>query len=109
MKRTQAAALVAGATLGLAGVTLAVVLSRREGREATRKLLAKTSTVRAQARRASEIVAKTAVEQYQAQAPRAIGALNSVLAQAPQAAEVLSGRLPKLALNHKQETVEVKA
>ena len=109
MKRTQVAALVAGTALGLAGVTLGVVLSRKEGREATRKLLGKTSTMAKQARRTGELVAKTAFEQYQAQAPRAVEALNTVLAQAPQAAEALSGKLPKLALNHRHETAEVTA
>src|SRR5713101_4942338 len=49
MKRTQVAALVAGTALGLAGVTLGVVLSRKEGRAATRKLLGKTSTMAEQA------------------------------------------------------------
>ena len=109
MKRTQVAALVAGTALGLAGVTLGVVLSRKEGRAATRKLLGKTSTMAEQARRASEIVAKSAFEQYQAQAPRAVEALNTVLAQAPQAAEALSGKLPKLMLNHKHATADVTA
>src|SRR5260221_8671904 len=94
---------------GVGGVTWGVVLPRRGGRGATRKLLGKTSTMAEQARRTGELVAKTAFEQYQAQAPRAVEALNTVLAQAPQAAEALSGKLPKLALNHRHETAEVTA
>src|SRR5258708_20028320 len=97
MKRTQVAALVAGTALGLAGVTLGVVLSRKEGREATRKLLGKTSTMAEQARRTGELVAKTAFEQYQAQAPGAVEALNTVLARPPQPPQPLTAQFPNLA------------
>ncbi len=109
MKRGQVAALAFGAALGLTGVTVAVVLSRKEGREAARTLLGKTSTVAEQARKSGERVAKIAVEQYQAQAPRAIEALNSVMTQAPQTAEALSAKLPKFGLNGKHETAETTA
>ncbi len=94
MTRGQVAALVAGATLGLAGVTLAIVVSRAEGREAARRLLDRTAPVADQMRKAGERAARAAVEQYQANAPKAVGAFNSVLAQAPQAAETLRARLP---------------
>jgi hypothetical protein len=96
MKRAQAVALIAGAALGLTGVTIGIVLSRKEGREAARRLLSQSSVVASQARQVGGQVAKSAVAQYQAQAPRAVEVLNSVLAQAPQAAEVISARLPKL-------------
>lgn len=94
MKRGQVAALIAGAALGFAGVGVAIVVSRAEGREATRRLLDRTAPVAGQVRKASERVAKVAVEQYQANAPKAVEAFNSVLAQAPQAAETLRARLP---------------
>jgi hypothetical protein len=96
MKRAQAVALIAGAALGLTGVTIGIVLSRKEGREAARRLLSQSSVVASQARQVGGQVAKTAVAQYQAQAPRAVEALNTVLAQAPQAAEAISSRLPKV-------------
>lgn len=105
MKRSQAAALIAGAAFGLTAVGLGIVLSRKEGRDAARKFLAQSSVVADQARQ----VAKTAVAQYQAQAPRAVEALNTVLAQAPQAAEAISARLPKLAAVGKREPAEVTA
>lgn len=94
MKRGQVAALIAGAALGLAGVTLAIVVSREEGREAAKRMLDRTAPVADQVRKAGGRAAKAAVEQYQANAPKAIGAFNSVLAQAPQAAETLRARLP---------------
>ncbi len=109
MKRSQAAALIAGAALGLTAVGLGIVLSRKEGRDAARKFLAQSSVVADQARHVGEQVAKTAVAQYQAQAPRAVEALNSVLAQAPQAAEAISARLPKLVAVAKREPAEVTA
>ncbi len=109
MKRVQAAALLAGAALGLTGVTVGVVLSRKEGREAARKLLARTGAVAEQARQVGGQMAKSAVAQYQAQAPRALEALNAVLARAPQAAEAISTRLPKIASAAKRELAEVTA
>lgn len=106
MKRGQVAALVAGATLGLAGVSLAIVVSRAEGREAARRLMDRTAPVADQVRKAGERAAKVAVEQYQANAPKAVEAFNSVLAQAPQAAETLRARLP---IGAKAEPVGVRA
>lgn len=94
MKRGQVAALIAGATLGLAGVTLAVVVSRAEGREAARRMLDRTAPVADQVRKAGERAAKVAVAQYQVSAPKAVEAFNTVLAQAPQAAGTLRERLP---------------
>lgn len=109
MKKTQAAALIAGAAFGLTAATVGVVLSRREGREAARRLLDKSAPVGRQVRDLSGRVAKTAVAQYQAQAPRAKSALNGVLAQAPQAAEALSAKLPKLGVGAKPEPATVTA
>lgn len=99
MRKAQVAALLAGAALGLAGVTLAVVLSRQEGRDAARRLVSQTAPVAEQVRRAGGVAVKTAVEQYQAQAPRAAEALNTLgttLAQAPQAAEAITAKLPRV-------------
>ena len=109
MKRTQLAALFAGAALGLTGVTLAVVLSRQEGRDAARKLLNRAAPVAEQARKAGERVAATAVEQYQAIAPKAVEALNTVRAQAPQLAETVVSKLPMVSANGKHEPVTVDA
>jgi hypothetical protein len=99
MKRGQVAALLAGAVLGLASVTLAVVVSRKEGREAALHLLERSTVVADQARKAGERVARTAVEQYQANAPKAAEVIGNVMAQAPQAAEAISARLPRVPLN----------
>ncbi len=106
MKRGQVAALVAGTTVGLAGVALALVVSRAEGRAAARRVIARTGPVAEQVRKAGERAARVAVEQYQANAPRAVEAFNSVLAQAPQAAETLRARLP---IGAKAEPVAVRA
>jgi hypothetical protein len=102
MKRAQVAALVAGAALGLAGVTAAVVVFSREESRAKAIELAKTSAKLGkqggktagewitqgtkvagdwadQARQFGGGVAKQAVEQYQAQAPKAVETLNNLL------------------------------
>lgn len=109
MKRTQVAALLAGAALGLAGVAVAVVLSRKEGRETARKLLAKTEPVAEQARKAGERVLKTATEQYQVLAPKAAGVVQTVREQAPRAAETVAGILPRRSQNGKTEPEEITA
>lgn len=113
MKRAQAVALVAGTVLGLASVTAGVVLTRKEGREAARRLMGTSSTVAEQARKTGGTVARTAVARYQAQAPRAIEALSAALTQAPQAVEALSAKLPKGLRTGKPESapelVEVQA
>jgi hypothetical protein len=95
MKKAQVAALLAGAALGLAGVTVTVVLARHEGREAARRLLAKTEPMAKRAREAGEHVVKTTTEQYHAMAPQAV--------------EKLSGVLPRLAPNGKKASAEVTA
>ena len=107
MKRGQVAALLAGAALGLAGVTLAVIVSRKEGREAAMRFLERSGTVAEQARKAGERVARTAVEQYQATAPKAAEVIGNVIAQAPQAAEAISAKLPRVTLNGRTQPAEV--
>jgi hypothetical protein len=111
MKRGQVVALIAGATVGIAGVTLGVILARKEGRDAARRFLDESqlgqkSVQAAQqfatsARKMSEQVARTAAEQYQTQMPKAREALNNVIQQAPQAAGALAAVMPRRALNGK--------
>lgn len=107
MKRGQVAALLAGAALGLAGVTLGVIVSREEGRKAALRFLERSGTVADQARKAGERVARTAVEQYQANAPKAAEVLGNVMAQAQPAAEAIGARLPHVSLNGKGQPSEV--
>jgi hypothetical protein len=110
MKRTQVAALLAGAALGLAGVTAAtILLSRKEGRETARKLIAKTQPVAEQARKAGERVVKSATEQYQVIAPKAAGVVQTVRDQAPRAVETVTGIFPRVPQNGKHESTEVHA
>ncbi|MGH2486243.1 MAG: hypothetical protein ACRDHE_09545 [Ktedonobacterales bacterium] len=109
MRKTQTAALIAGTAFGLTAVTLGIVLTRREGREAAKRLIEKSTPVAQQAREIGGRVAKTAVTQYQAQAPRAKSALSGMLAQAPQAAEALSGKLPKFNIGARREPAAVTA
>ncbi|HEV8190841.1 MAG TPA: hypothetical protein VGP82_05070 [Ktedonobacterales bacterium] len=111
MKRGQLVALIAGATVGIAGVTLGVILARKEGRDAARRFLDESQVgqksvqaaqqIATSARKVGEQVARTATEQYQTQLPRAREAINSVIQQAPQAAEALSAVMPRRALNGK--------
>jgi hypothetical protein len=109
VKKSQTAALIAGTAFGLTAVTMGIVLSQREGREAAKRLIAKSTPVAQQAREIGGRVAKSAVTQYQAQAPRAKTALSGMLAQAPQAAEAISGKLPKLNIGAKREPATVTA
>jgi hypothetical protein len=106
MKRTQVAALLVGALLGLAGVTVAVILSREEGRDAAGRLLEKSRPVAEQARSLSERAAKTAVAQYQTLAPRATEALSAAREKAPLAMNTLGSYLPKFGQNGKAEEVD---
>jgi hypothetical protein len=106
MKRTQVAALLVGALLGLAGVTIAVILSREEGRDAAGRLLEKSRPVAKQARSLSERAAKTAVAQYQTLAPRATEALSAAREKAPLAVNTLGSYLPKFGQNGKTEEVD---
>jgi hypothetical protein len=107
MKRTQVAALLAGAALGMAGVAIAVVLSREEGREAASRLLEKSKPVAEQAKNFSGRAAKSAVARYQALAPKATDAWTAAREKAPQAVTTISSRLPKFAQNGNHEAVDV--
>lgn len=102
MTRGQWMALAGGTALGLAGVASGVMLSRREGREAARRWLTQYGMPLADQ---AKLVAATAVEQYQAQMPKAVEALNTyapqarealgnLVAQAPQVASAVVGALP---------------
>ena len=102
-------ALLAGAALGIVGVTAAVVLSRKDGREAARKLVAKSQPVAEQARKAGERVVKTATEQYAVFAPKAAEVVQSVREQAPRAVETVAGIFPRASQNGKHETNEITA
>lgn len=106
MKRTTVIALVTGGTLGLVAAGVGIALSRQEGRETARKLLASTQ---AATKKASERVAKTATEQYHTLAPRAADALQAVREQAPQAVESLAGALPRLSPGRRRDATEVTA
>ena len=107
MNRTQVAALVAGATLGLAVVTIAVALSRKEGRDAAQRILEKSKPVAEQARNISERAAKSAVAGYQTLAPRATEAWSTAREKAPQAVTTFGSRLPKFVQNGKREALDV--
>lgn len=109
MKRTQVAALLAGAALGLTGVAVAVALSRKEGREAAKRLMDKTAPYAAQARQVGERVAKTAGEQYQVLAPKAAEVLGAVREQAPAAVGAVSARLPWIQNGATAKTAELDA
>jgi len=102
MKRGQWIALAGGMTLGLVGVAAGVVLSRREGREAAQRWLTEYGMPLAEQ---AKQVANAAIEQYQAQMPKAVEALNTyapqardalgnLVAQAPQMANAVVGNLP---------------
>ena|SRR5215469_2170094 len=107
MKRTQIAALLAGAALGLAGVAVVVVLSRDEGREAASRLLEKSKPVAEQARSISQRAAKSAVARYQTLAPKATEAWSAAREKAPQAVTTISSHLPKFAQNGNGQIVDV--
>lgn len=98
MKRTQVVALLAGVALGVAGVAVAVALSREEGRAAAKRVLDKTAPVAAQARdQARQIggrMAQTAAAQYQTLAPKAADVISSARGQAPAVVGAVSNRLP---------------
>ena len=107
MKRGQVIALLAGTALGLTGVTIAVVVSRKESRQAAKRFFERYSTVAEQARKAGERAARVAVEQYHSNAPKAAEAISNVISHAPQAAEAITAKLPRISLNGKTEPAEV--
>lgn len=124
MKRAQVAALVAGAALGLAAVTTAaVVLSRRENREAALRMAQRSAELGAQStKRASEwAAAQTKVaSDWAAQSGKLANdwadqarKLGTDLAkqyqeQAPKAVETLTNALPRLGAG-KKDAATVKA
>lgn len=103
MKRTQVAALLVGAALGLTGVAVAVMLSREEGRAAAGRLFEKSKPVAEQAKSLGERAAKNAVARYQTLAPKATEAWSS----ARDNVNTIGSRLPRLAQNGKSEEVDV--
>jgi gas vesicle protein len=110
MKRNQLVALIAGATLGIAAVTIGIILAREDGREAARRFLNENQigqksqqaaqAVASTARKVSNQVAQTAQEQY----PRAKNAVSNAISQAPQAVGAISSALPKGLFNGKPAT-----
>lgn len=100
MRKGQLVALIAGATLGVAAVTIGVILAREEGREAARRFLNENQigqksqqaaqAVAQTARKVGNQVAQTAQEQY----PRARSAVSNAISQAPQAVGSLGSSLP---------------
>ncbi len=102
MNRGQWMAVAGGAAVGLVGMAAGVALSRREGREAARRWLTLYGMPLAGS---AKQFAASAVEQYQAQMPKAVEALNTyapqardalgnLVAQAPQVASAVFGALP---------------
>jgi hypothetical protein len=110
MRRGQLVALIAGAALGVAAVTIGIVLAREDGREAARRFLNENQigqkgqqaaqAVASTARKVGNQVAQTAQEQY----PRAKSAVSSAISQAPQAVGAISSALPKGLFNGKSAT-----
>ncbi len=109
MKRSQAAVLAAGAAVGLVGASVAVALSRKEGRQALQRLLARSGSVAEQARHAGERIASVAAEQYHERGPKVAEALSNVMAQAPHVVETIGSKLPKIAANGHEAPVEAHA
>ncbi|MGO8947626.1 MAG: hypothetical protein ACLQUY_08180 [Ktedonobacterales bacterium] len=107
MKRSQVAALLAGATLGLAGAAIAIALSRKEGRAAAQRIIERSKPVAEQAKTLSGRAAKSAVAGYQTLAPKATEAWSSAREKAPQAVTTIGSRLPKFVQNGKSEELDV--
>lgn len=108
MNKAQIIGIAAGVTAGLLGVAVGVALARQEGREAARKWLAQTNEMaqrgQSRARELSEQVRRSAVEQYQAQAPRVQERLNGLVSVAPQAADAFNAAFNRSGQNGKIET-----
>jgi hypothetical protein len=105
MKRSYRTALLASAVVGLTGATVAVILSRQEGRAASRRFLGKAEPMAERAREAGEHIVQTAAEQYHVIAPQVAHLLQTARKQAPQAVEALRGALPRSAMSDKEELV----
>lgn len=108
MNRAQIIGIVAGVTAGLVGVAIGVALARQEGRDAARRWLAQSGDLaQRSAGRAREIsaqVRRSAIEQYQAQAPKVQERLSGLVSVAPQAADALNAALNRGGMNGKAET-----
>ncbi|HEU0027251.1 MAG TPA: hypothetical protein VFQ25_09060 [Ktedonobacterales bacterium] len=108
MNKAQIIGIAAGVTVGLLGVAVGVALARQEGREAARKWLAQTSEMaqrsQSKARELGEQVRRSAIEQYQAQAPKVQERLSGLVSVAPQAADALNAALNRGGLNGAVET-----
>jgi len=92
MRTGQWVAVIGGTALGVAGIAATIILARREAREAAREWYEQYGTPLVdQAKQISKQLRDAAVEQYNAQAPKAVDAVNKVV---PQARERLSGILP---------------
>jgi hypothetical protein len=106
MKRTQVAALLVGAALGLTGVAVAVILSREEGRSAAGRLVERSKPVAEQAKILGERAARTAAARYQTLAPKATEVWSTARDKAPQAVNTISSRLPRLVQNGRHEEAD---
>lgn len=108
MNKAQILGIAAGVTVGLLGVAVGVALARQEGREAARKWLAQTGDLaqrgQSKARELGEQVRRSAIEQYQAQAPKVQERLSGLVSVAPQAADALNAALNRGGLNGAVET-----
>ncbi len=108
MNKAQIIGIATGVTVGLLGVAVGVALARKEGREAARKWIAQTSELaqRGQSRalELGERARRTAIEQYQAQAPKVQERLSGLVSVAPQAADALNAALNRGGMNGTVET-----
>lgn len=108
MNKAQIIGIAAGITVGLIGVAVGVALAREEGRETARKMLTQTGDLaqrgQSRARELSDTVRRTAVEQYQTQAPKIQERWNSLVSVAPQAADAFNAAFNRGGLNGKAET-----
>jgi hypothetical protein len=99
-------ALLAGALVGVTGVTLAAILARQEGRTASRRLLAKAEPMAERAREAGGHIVQTAAEQYHVIAPQVAHMLQTAREQATQGAEVRRHALPRSTVSSKEALFE---
>lgn len=108
MNKAQIVGIAAGVTVGLLGVAVGVAMARQEGRDAARKWLAQSGDLaqrgQSRARELSDQVRRSAIEQYQTQAPRLQERLSGLVSVAPQAADALNAAFNRGGQNGKVET-----
>lgn len=108
MNKAQIVGIAAGVTVGLLGVAVGVALARQEGRDAARKWISRTGDLaqrgQGKARELGEQVKRTAVEQYQTQAPKVQERISGLASVAPQAASAINSALNRTSLNGRVET-----